>query len=109
INVILFYFFLVDCSYVNGVDLPGINGWCDAEHQIDIKIILSCDMCAAACLKTTTTFSRWAKTSEYVICKCCEPKSTAPYDATVAATTEISRPFLSFSLFLSFMLNRLFD
>ncbi|KAI3865079.1 hypothetical protein MKX03_017709 [Papaver bracteatum] len=85
-------------------------GVCDPSRLVNIGNFFSnCDMCHPACVRNSysaSTCSNSTNTGEFVICKCCAPFS--PSGNTGALTTTTSLAFLSFSLFLSFILNRLF-
>ncbi|MCL7038445.1 hypothetical protein MKW94_020812 [Papaver nudicaule] len=81
-------------------------GVCDPRRMVEIGKFLDCDRCSPACFRSSFSASTCANSTnigEYV-CKCCAPFS--PPSGTAATTTSLV--FLSFTLFLSFMLNRLF-
>ncbi|KAI3899977.1 hypothetical protein MKW98_000877 [Papaver atlanticum] len=83
-------------------------GVCDPSRLVDIGNYFSnCDMCHPACLRNSysaSTCFNSTNTGGFVTCKCCAPFSPSG----TALTTTTSLAFLSFSLFLSFILNRLF-
>ncbi|MCL7025158.1 hypothetical protein MKW94_014697 [Papaver nudicaule] len=81
-------------------------GLCDPRRMVEIGKFSDCDRCSPACFRSSFSASTCANSTnigEYV-CKCCAPFS--PPSGTAATTTSLV--FHSFTLFFSFMLNRLF-
>ncbi|MCL7047967.1 hypothetical protein MKW94_029239 [Papaver nudicaule] len=108
---------VLQSAYVSGA---GDYGQCYAYMQVDIHVS-SCDECAVSCspaLATSTCVSDSAVEGAYV-CECCARVKSEAHEehmsvdkaeaAAAVATPTTSIPFLSVPLFLSFILNMLFN
>ncbi|RZC94199.1 hypothetical protein C5167_021441 [Papaver somniferum] len=110
-GVLFFMLVVLQIVYVSGIDLPEGVGQCDAKQQVDIGSMSSCAACEAACRSASFTSICITDSTNTgaLACKCCLPDHLKPIRKSAAATTTTSLPFLSFSLFLGFMVNRLIN
>ncbi|KAI3932050.1 hypothetical protein MKW92_008686 [Papaver armeniacum] len=113
---------------VNGFGLsPGDYGKCEAFMEVDMGSSSSCDECEASCspLGTSKCLPNYDNEESYS-CECCPQTSIKPHEeedtsvdtaAATATATETtaavgaatSIPLFPFSLFLSFILNMLYN
>ncbi|KAI3932048.1 hypothetical protein MKW92_008684 [Papaver armeniacum] len=83
---------------------------CDPRRQVDIGNFTSCDMCFSGCRSSyTASICLNSNSTGPHPCRCCAPKKPIGQPSVGGTTaTSTSLPFLYLSLFLCFVLIRLF-